>query len=68
MNILIGITFFRHSFLYDEIGQRVKIQNHGILFNQICQQSGKAAPFILFSVIYNGVPPAFCCHDVYMLE
>lgn len=46
MNILIGITFFRHSFLYDEIGQRVKIQNHGILFNQICQQSGKAAPFI----------------------
>ena len=29
---------------------------------------GKAAPFILFSVIYNGVPPAFCCHDVYMLE
>ena len=46
VNILISIIFFRHSFLYDEIGQRIKIQNHGILFNQICQQSGEAAPFI----------------------
>ena len=46
VNILISITFFRHGFLYDEIGQRIKIQNHGILFSQICQQSGKAAPFI----------------------
>ena len=46
VNILIGLVFFRHGFLYDEIGQRIKIQNHGILFNQICQQSGEAAPFI----------------------
>ena len=35
MNILIGIIFFRHGSLYDEIGQRIKIQNHGILFNHI---------------------------------
>ena len=35
MNILISIIFFRHGFLYDEIGQRVKIHNHGILFNHI---------------------------------
>ena len=46
VNHLICPVFFRHGFLYDEIGQRIKIQNHGILFNQICQQSGKAAPFI----------------------
>ena len=35
VNILISITFFRHGFLYDEIGQRVKIHNHGIFFNHI---------------------------------
>lgn len=65
MNILIGLVFFRHGFLYDEIGQRVKIQNHGILFNQICKQIGKAAPFILIPVRYTDQPsfpgcPAVC--------
>lgn len=25
VNILIGLVFFRHGFLYDEIGQRIKI-------------------------------------------
>ena len=46
MNILIYTVFFGHGFIYDEIRQRVKIQNRGILFNQICHQSGEAAPFI----------------------
>ena len=44
------------------IGQRVKIHNHGILFNQICQQSGETAPFIYHRQSSSLSP--FC---VYML-